>query len=163
MRLSIFIPDDILHFLPFEALITHKQSNDWLIQNYQIAYIPSLSSFREITNRKSLNNENPKQDILAFGDPSFGSLEIEENGGDIFQDFFSSTAFNFSRLKYSDYEIQKISSLFSNTKTKIFREIGFKKQWNFLDYSLLSLYLFYVLLIIAYVMLFLLICKYSES
>ena len=121
MKNLIFIPDDILHFLPFEALITQEKSRDWLVQNHQIAYIPSISSYREIANRKNLNTKNPKKDILAFADPSFGSLETEENGGDVFQDFFSSTAFNFSRLKYSDYEIQKIGSLFKKTKRKIFK------------------------------------------
>ncbi len=141
MKNLIFIPDDILHFLPFEALITHEKSKGWLIQDYQIAYIPSLSSYREIMIRKNTNNENPEQDILAFGDPSFGSLEMEENGGDIFQDFFSSPAFNFSRLEYSDYEIQKISSLFNKTKTKIYtRELASEeelKNHNLEDYKII--------------------------
>ena len=141
MKNLIFIPDDILHFLPFEALITHEKSKNWLIQDYQIAYIPSLSSYREILNRKNSNNETPNKDILAFGDPSFGSLEMEENGGDVFQDFFSSTAFNFSRLSYSDYEIQKISSLFDETKTIIFtRESASEeelKNHNLEDYKII--------------------------
>ncbi|GAF71722.1 unnamed protein product, partial [marine sediment metagenome] len=57
-------------------------------------------------------------DLLAIGDPSFGSLE-KENKGDIFQEFFSTTAFNFYGLKYSGTEIKKISALFKNKKRNI--------------------------------------------
>jgi len=44
IRNLIFVPDDILHFLPFEALITDKNTQNWLINNYRIAYAPSISS-----------------------------------------------------------------------------------------------------------------------
>lgn len=117
----IFVPEDILHFLPFEALITNEEKKDWLIEDYKIAYIPSISSLREITHYKKSMTKKPQKDILAFGDPSFGFLETEENGGDIFQNFYSSSAFNFSRLKYSGYELQRISALFKQTKRKIFQ------------------------------------------
>lgn len=121
IRNIIFIPDDILHFLPFEALITHREKNNWLIKDYKIAYAPSISSLREIIQRKKSNNKNPRMDILAFGDPNFGKLETEEDGGDIFQDFFSSRAYNFFRLNFSGLEIDRISALFKKTKRKIFR------------------------------------------
>jgi CHAT domain-containing protein len=122
----IFIPDDILHFFPFETLITHSDSNEWLIKNYNISYAPSISSLREIIQRKKSNGEKPRKDILAFGDPYFGKLETEENGNNIFQDFFSSNvysagALNFYRLKYSGIEIDKISLLFKKSKIKVFR------------------------------------------
>ena len=137
----IFIPDDILHFLPFEALITDEQTNNWLIEDYEISYVPSVSSFREITQNKRANGKKTRLDILAFGDPHFGSLESEENGGDVFQNFYSSTAFNFSRLRYSGYEIQKINSLFKKTKSKIFeRENATEEQLkkhNLEDYKII--------------------------
>lgn len=60
-------------------------------------------------------------DLLAFGDPYFGALEKQENGGDIFQDFFSSRSFDFYRLEYSGTEIDEISSLFKKGKRNIFR------------------------------------------
>ena len=117
----IFIPDDILHFLPFETLITHKEKKDWLIKDYKIAYAPSISSLREIIQRKKSNGANPRMDILAFGDPFFGPWEAGDNGNDIFQDLYSSKAFNFFRLKYSGFEIDRISSLFKKGKRRIFR------------------------------------------
>ncbi len=115
----IFVPDDVLHFLPFEALITTNESMNWLIRDYQIAYAPSISSLREIIERKKSNKQKPRLDLLAFGDPSFELLETEENGGDIFQEFFSSKSFDFFRLEFSGIEIDRISSLFK--KKDIFR------------------------------------------
>ena len=125
----IFIPDDILHFLPFGTLITHKEKRDWLIKDYKIAYAPSISSLQEIIQRKKSNGPNPRMDILAFGDPYFGPWEAGENGSDIFQNYYSSNAFSFFRLKYSGFEIDKISSLFKKRKRKVFqREEANKEQ-----------------------------------
>ena len=117
----IFIPCGILHFLPFEALVSNNEKSSWLVEDYTIAYAPSISSLREIIDRKNMNKKKPRMDLLAFGDPYFGALEKEENGGDIFQDFFSSRSFDFYRLEYSGIEINKISSLFKKGKRNIFR------------------------------------------
>ncbi|MBL7082687.1 MAG: CHAT domain-containing protein [Candidatus Aminicenantes bacterium] len=127
IKTIIFIPDDILHFLPFETLITHKEKRNWLINNYKIAYAPSISSLSEIIRHKKLSRTKPQMDILAFGDPHFGQLEKEENGEDIFQEFFSSSYFNFFRLKYSGLEIDKISDLFKKSNT-FQRELATEEQ-----------------------------------
>jgi CHAT domain-containing protein/tetratricopeptide (TPR) repeat protein len=116
----IFIPDDILHFLPFETLATHEKEPHWLVEDYKIAYAPSISSYREIIERRKKIKSSRRYDILAFGDPDFGQLESETNGDDIFQNFYSSTAFNFYRLKYSGIEIERISNLFKESKEAIF-------------------------------------------
>ncbi|MFB0565594.1 MAG: CHAT domain-containing protein, partial [Candidatus Aminicenantaceae bacterium] len=112
----IFAPDDILHFLPYETLISKRSENEWLIKNYRIAYAPSISSLSEIIQHKKLREQRPQKDIVAFGDPFFGVHETVQNGGDLFQDYYSSNAFNFFRLKYSGDEIDRIASLFSKTK-----------------------------------------------
>lgn len=67
----IFIPDDILHYLPFETLLTDIEQNTWLIENYNIAYAPSISSLREIIQRKRPFVQKPKKHLLAVGDPVF--------------------------------------------------------------------------------------------
>jgi len=67
-------------------------------------------------------------DILAFGDPFFGPWEAGDNGNDIFQDFYSSKAFNFFRLKYSGFEIDRISSLFKKGKRRVFRREEASKE-----------------------------------
>lgn len=115
----IFIPDDILHSLPFETLVTHEKRKHWLIEDYKIAYAPSISSLREIIERKKSNSTKRHMDILALGDPDFGSLEKENIGNNMLQNFFSSNDFSFFRLKYSGTEIKRISSLFKKTKSKV--------------------------------------------
>lgn len=117
----IFIPDGILHFLPFEALVTTNPEKHWLIEDYEVSYIPSISSLREIIQRKKSNGTKPGRHILAFGDPFFGSLESKTTDSDIIQSFYSSSAFNLYRLKYSGFEIDKIGSLFKRKKRDIFR------------------------------------------
>jgi CHAT domain-containing protein len=134
IKKMIFIPDDVLHFLPFETLLTQQDTPHWLIENYKIAYAPSISSYREIIRRKEINASRQGSDILAFGDPDFGPMESESNGEDIFQNFYSSNAFHFYRLKYSGTEINRISSLFKQKKTDVFvREQATEEQLKNLE------------------------------
>lgn len=117
----IFIPDDFLHYFPFETLITSKEGNNWLIKDYKIAYAPSISSLREIIERKKANKHKPRMDILAFGDPDFGALEIDKERRDLFHKFFPNQNFNFYRLEFSGLEIERISSLFKAKNKTVFR------------------------------------------
>jgi CHAT domain-containing protein len=129
IKTIIFIPDDILHFLPFETLITKKEKDDWLIKNFKIAYAPSVSSLREIIHRKKLYKKKPQMNILALGDPDFGYLENGGNENDAIKEFFSNESINLSRLKYSGRELDEISTLFDKSKQKIFkREYASKEQ-----------------------------------
>lgn len=114
----IVIPDDILYFLPFETLITQTSKRNWLIEDCKIAYIPSISSLREIIEHSHHAKLRTRKDLLALGDPDFGSLESQDNG-DVFQEFFSSNAYNFYRLSFSGAEIQRIGSLFKKNKTTV--------------------------------------------
>jgi CHAT domain-containing protein/Tfp pilus assembly protein PilF len=120
----VFVPDDILHFLPFETLLQSGNQGRWLIQDYAIAYAPSLSSLWEIIKRGQRDGAKHKKDILAFGDPVYGPAEDQDNSqnsSDIFQDFFSSSAFKFFRLKYSGVEVQRIAALFDKSREEIYQ------------------------------------------
>ncbi len=137
----VFIPGDILNYFPFETLISRKNENHWLINDYRIAYVPSISSFRELLTSKKSKNRKPRKDILAFGDPDFGSPERENNGVDFFHDYSSSKESNLYRLQYSGAEIQGIASLFKRTKRNTFiRENATEEQLkalNLADYKIL--------------------------
>lgn len=121
----VFSPDDILYLLPFEALLTQKNNNQWLINHHTVAYAPSISSLREIIKRSKNNSKKRGKDLLAFGDPLYGDAELEngsKKNGDIFQNFYPSQEFKFFQLKYSGIEVQKIASLFKATKEEVYRK-----------------------------------------
>lgn len=124
----IFIPGDILNFLPFETLVTEENSKQWLIKKHKIAYAPSISSLNELIKRKKANGTKRKMELLAFGDPFFGSLESEENGDDVLQDFFSTSAYNLYRLEYSNTEIEKISAHFKKKKRATFQRLDASEE-----------------------------------
>jgi CHAT domain-containing protein/tetratricopeptide (TPR) repeat protein len=124
----VFIPGDILNFLPFETLITQQNTEEWLIKEHRISYAPSISSFNELIKRKKANGKKRRMELLAFGDPFFGSLETEENGDDILQDFFSTSAYNLYRLEYSSTEIEKISTHFKKKKRATFQRLDASEE-----------------------------------
>jgi len=117
----VFIPDDILHYLPFETLLSQKGKKRWLIEDYKIAYTPSISSLREIIQRKRLSEIKPKKDLLAFGDPFFGSDEEVASARDSSQTIRPIGVFNVSRLEFSGMEVERIASLFKKTRIDVFK------------------------------------------
>jgi len=108
----IFIPDDILNFLPFETLVTELNEKRWLINDYTISYAPSISSYKEILNRKNSNGISARKKLLAFGDPSFDQINNKTNIASVF-DFFSSNRNEIESLKYSKTEIETIGQYFN--------------------------------------------------
>jgi CHAT domain-containing protein len=114
--------------LPFETLIAKENSTHWLIKEHRIAYAPSISSLNELIKRKKANGTKRRMELLAFGDPFFGSLETEENGDDILQDFFSTSTYNLYRLEYSNTEIEKISGHFKKKKREIFQRLDASEE-----------------------------------
>ena len=114
----IFIPDDILHFLPFETLLTKKNSSRWLVQDYRVSYVPSITSFREILLRKK--GENREKDILSFGNPYFGEYEGMENSYAALSLEDTRNDFRLNPLKYSQMEVEKIAALFLKNKRDVY-------------------------------------------
>ncbi|MDP2915919.1 MAG: CHAT domain-containing protein [Candidatus Aminicenantes bacterium] len=145
----VFIPDDILHFLPFETLRRGDGRETWLIEDYAVAYAPSLSSLREIIRRAGQRGLRPKKDLLAFGDPDYGPAALNPaspgapsadaaasavtpspattapsavppSPPDVFQNFYASTAFRFFPLKFSGTEVRRIAALFRPRRADVF-------------------------------------------
>jgi CHAT domain-containing protein len=139
----VFIPDDILHYLPFETLLSQNDKRRWLIEDYQIAYTPSISCLREIIRRQRLSEIKPKKDLLAFGDPFFGSDEEVASARDTSKTSRPLGAFSVSRLEYSGQEVERIASLFKKTKSDTFKRKEASeeklKDLNLEDYKILHL------------------------
>ncbi len=136
----IFIPDDILHFLPFETLNTDQYETNWLLNTFEIAYTPSITSLQKIIEKKQTNSSKRPMDIIAVGDPDFGSFENGDDKSTNFRGFFSTNTFSFDRLEYSRIEVNKIRSLFKAKKVNtLLRERASEdqlKKLNLKDYKI---------------------------
>jgi CHAT domain-containing protein/Tfp pilus assembly protein PilF len=131
LKKIIFVPDDILNLLPFETLLTSRKPDSWLVRDYMISYVPSLSSLRVLQERRR-NGPKPRQDLLAIGDPVYGSSEKgpgETQSPAIFYDLSSSSGISLSPLKYSGLEIQNISHLFPQSKVTVLEKENATERW----------------------------------
>ncbi len=130
----IFIPDGILHYLPFETLLIQEDSRRWLIEDYKISYAPSITSLREIIEREGAQKQKTRKDLLAFGDPYFGPEEERTDAEDTLKTTPSVKTTQFSRLQYSGLEVEKIASLFTEQAIDTFkREEATEEQLKKLD------------------------------
>lgn len=106
----VIVPDGILWRLPFESLQTAE--NRYVIDEASVAYVPSLSSLREL--RKIADSSRTKTAaLLAFGNPSqskdqlrglavtYGEKEIQISSG-------------------PDVEIQRMKAAFGDPKSRVF-------------------------------------------
>jgi CHAT domain-containing protein len=134
----IIVPDDVLYFLPFEALLEKDGGRDWLIRNYNVAYAPSLSALRELILRRKTNGGQAGKDILAIGDPAYGANEMQPSArGDSgpLQSGGSSAEPRFSRLAFSGQEIERISALFKPARRDTLLR-GLASEENFKKHDL---------------------------
>ena len=118
----IIISDDILNYLPFETLLSDLQTRRWLVQDFRIAYVPSITALNEIIVRKRDKGTNPNFDILLFGDPYYGAHENEPDGNNNNGTGFGN-GLGLKRLKHSSEEIEKIGLLFNESKIQTFTRI----------------------------------------
>ncbi len=103
----IVVPDGVLNFIPFEALLTELpedaldfKSYAYLLKQHQISYNYSATLHRELSNR---NNTIDQSSLLAFA-PSF---EAEDTAYNTLAELRS----GFGRLKYNAEEAQAVHSL----------------------------------------------------
>ncbi len=131
LKRLIVVPDDVLNFLPFETLLTKNDSNSWLVQDYMISYVPSLSSLRVLKQRDH-SRPRPHKDLLAVGDATYRTNDERYGGGPssgIVIDLGSTASVTLSPLKYSALEIQNISQLFNPGKVTMLEKEDASKRW----------------------------------
>jgi CHAT domain-containing protein len=63
----VVVPDGILHYLPFEALVNNGR---FLVEDLEISYLPSAGLLGQGSGVRAETGD--KMELLAFGDPSFG-------------------------------------------------------------------------------------------
>ena len=127
----IIVPDGILYYLPFEALVTEieKKKHDrkvvfsryenahYLVEKYAISYSPSASVLDPawLTIEKATQQEGK---LLAFGNPDFGKATkaIKEKKEDDEINFYtlltrSSRGWIFSELPKAEEEVKAIAKI----------------------------------------------------
>jgi CHAT domain-containing protein len=98
------VPHGILHYLPFQMLTYHS---DYLIEKYQIGYIPSATALKYVFAKRKEKSAN----ILALGNPELNTAQMQ--------------------LPFAEKEVQDIKTIYPATKVLIggdASEANFKKQ-----------------------------------
>ena len=106
--------------MPFETLVTDNKNKKWLVQDYKVAYAPSITALTEIIERKGFNGHNHTYDLLAFGDPFYGQFENEPDGYNNPNGNGFENKLHLKRLVYSQQEIEKIGALFKPQRIKTY-------------------------------------------
>jgi CHAT domain-containing protein len=120
----IIVPDGLLHYLPFEALIHNKR---YLVEDHEISYSPSASVLVQSQESSGHAEAGDRMELLAFGDPIFGpelNASVTRMPGrrhiDVTRDARASRGFQLPPLPRTRDEVQYIASLFPADRTKLY-------------------------------------------
>ncbi len=118
------VPDSYLHNLPFHAL-KNSETGDYMIQEYTIYYVNSLSALDEL---RSFGTAG-KEQILAFGNPDFGEKGVATLRGE------------FAALPATEDEVKSIGSIFGDRSLIMTGKIANEKEFksNAGDFGILHL------------------------
>jgi CHAT domain-containing protein len=130
----IFIPDGILHYLPFETLVRDDAEiagPRYLLELYDVSYAPSLSSLVYLM-EKQMPGQHRKT-LLLVGDPvyiagpskTFGRWGRHE---DALRDIYLDEGFEFSSLPYSKREIRQVARCFQGDEVDVLSESQAKED-----------------------------------
>ena len=114
----MIVPDDILYYLPFEALIAADSNTDvstdslasqpYLGKEYDFSYTPSASvlvTLERINAGKGLNRPT----LLAFGDPALQSSPAPTQVALSTRGAYEQMGVGFERLPYSAEEVRGVA------------------------------------------------------
>ena len=120
IKYLIIIPDGLLHYLPFEALVF--SSGKYLGEKYSISYSPSTSSLLYLC-RRSIPHNNKV--FMAFGSPKYkkkklGSELINKSTYSLLLEIYKKKGFKLASLPFSQKEVKRISRFFPKEYKKIY-------------------------------------------
>ena len=94
----LIIPDDLLHYVPFDALVTTADNLDYLLKTHSISYASSATLLQEHSKKDSAD----KNKLLVFA-PLFNGKQIA----------FNQERTDMSPLLYNEQEAQQIAPYFN--------------------------------------------------
>jgi CHAT domain-containing protein len=117
----VILPDDILNYIPFEALIAENvnlqdqasfSTLTYLVKKYSISYGQSSSVWMARNDNPAQGGSHPQyqMELIAFGDPVY--QEDTDHQDELRQ--------GLRRLKYSGEEVKMIANLFDDSSTEIY-------------------------------------------
>jgi CHAT domain-containing protein len=98
----IIVPHDVLHYLPFHALI--GPDGRYLIEKYPIYYLSSASLLQFVTEKRKAGGEK----VLAFGNPDLGDPE--------------------KNLEYAELEAQEVKAVYPESSVFLKKEASEEKS-----------------------------------
>jgi len=124
----IIVPDGILHYLPFEALILNdgNENPQYLGESFRVSYAPSASVLGFIEDRSKEKDQEYTNKLLAFGNPLFkdvqqlASVNPASAAGSKVRGSYIQSGFEFSPLPYSANEIESLIKLYDADRIKIY-------------------------------------------
>lgn len=131
----IIIPDGILYYLPFEALIKNMKDqihvDRYLIEDYRISYSPSSSILLFLS--RNHHKQDSIKGLLAFGNPFYPFKTPARRNekiicAEVFKELLLNTGFIIYPLPYSGREVFKISKYFGHEKRDIFLKKNAKEE-----------------------------------
>ncbi len=150
-RKLIIVPSGILHYLPFEVLLSSGDekklaaagANSWpfLLRNYAISYVPSAGVLANLRSR-SETEASPRKAFLAVADPIYAKETLTETGlaGSRARGAFGDErSWKLGRLTESRREVEQIGALYAKDKVSLLlggqaSEENVKTAGRFKDY-----------------------------
>ncbi|MEW6208783.1 MAG: CHAT domain-containing protein [Acidobacteriota bacterium] len=114
----IIVADGVLHYVPFEALVTRMGAKtagrpSHLLLRHQISYAPSASVLAQMSSDKRMRGE--RLELIAYGDPIFskrkprsGSKKPDNALTSITRDFYAKRGARLDPLPFTRQEINGI-------------------------------------------------------
>jgi CHAT domain-containing protein len=120
----IIVPDGLLRYLPFEALIHNGR---YLVEDHEISYSPSASMLVQGQDSRGPVETGDRMELLAFGDPIFGpelKASVTRKAGrgrlEVMRNPRPSPGFLLPPLPRTRDEVQYIASLFPPDRTRLY-------------------------------------------
>jgi len=120
----VIIPDGMLHYLPYEALIfpTGLDEGKYIVQRFRVSYAPSATIYYWLKTKSKASSS--ASGILGFGDPEYHNRRFRAGtdleAEDLFFDVYFENGFELARLPQSRKEVQEAAKYFPPDKRKIY-------------------------------------------
>lgn len=129
----VIIPDDVLYYLPFEALlVVEADENDgfgqfpYLIRQNAVSYAQSASVLKQLRTGRGQSEAAPGKRLLAFGDPVYA---IEDESDTVEYVDGGAMRAGLERLPFSGEEVLNIARFFSPDEADVFVRGEATEEW----------------------------------